>query len=209
MRGEDLPFRNFLMHFFGSPPHARGRPGHSVHVRAGQGITPACAGKTAPFVPMERAETGSPPHARGRLVFSSALPCVRGITPACAGKTLTALSNRLGRGDHPRMRGEDGGRFRAPPSRGGSPPHARGRLVAKRPEVLAGGITPACAGKTRVCTLSLSPIGDHPRMRGEDRRSSTLPTRREGSPPHARGRPSARCTRRSRLADHPRMRGED
>ena len=46
MRGEDLPFRNFLMHFFGSPPHARGRPVGGCAFLRDLRITPACAGKT-------------------------------------------------------------------------------------------------------------------------------------------------------------------
>ena len=127
MRGEDGAHFLYEKKLKGSPPHARGRLEHILPPTKLVRITPACAGKTrrglrlpsrsadhprmrgedlmsTPATPFRR---GSPPHARGRLVFSSALPCVRGITPACAGKTLTALSNRLGRGDHPRMRGED------------------------------------------------------------------------------------------------------
>ena len=70
---------------------------------------------------------------------------------------------------------------------------------------------------------------DHPRMRGEDRGNLGVTIAQEGSPPHARGRPSLQgalarrdgitpaCAGKTFLpyvyylsrSDHPRMRGED
>ena len=91
------------------------------------------------------------------------------------------------------------------------------------------GITPACAGKT-VAVLTFQCLErDHPRMRGEDSIDCIESMSRRGSPPHARGRPSAPRLRilPSRITpacagktlsvfaddddagDHPRMRGED
>ena len=49
----------------------------------------------------------------------------------------------------------------------GSPPHARGKVDA---EILADhgdGITPACAGKSSIETVTINGTRDHPRMRGE------------------------------------------
>ena len=46
MRGEDMRPRLFRIRVEGSPPHARGRPVEYEHGDDGQGITPACAGKT-------------------------------------------------------------------------------------------------------------------------------------------------------------------
>ena len=91
---------------------------------------------------------GSPPHARGRLV-PRARPCGRdGITPACAGKTYSQNSRRCPSTDHPRMRGEDGGKPILPVIMAGSPPHARGRRRDRLVSDDVDGITPACAGKT-------------------------------------------------------------
>ena len=107
------------------------------------------------------------------------------------------------------MRGEDEELDQEPPVSGGSPPHARGRLVA----IKAGeGIDP-----------------DHPRMRGEDDNTGKCNGVTVGSPPHARGRQrrevrangsggitpacagkTIRPTTSTACAeDHPRMRGED
>ena len=172
---------------------------------------------------------GSPPHARGRHRQLSRREEASRITPACAGKTPAAPSTPSTGADHPRMRGEDSRTRSALPSRSGSPPHARGRHSDKVVIRPVGRITPACAGKTEVCSAKGKALKDHPRMRGEDgipRRSIVHP---EGSPPHARGRHipqhiwftrqgiTPACAgktkegshRQRRIGDHPRMRGED
>ena len=115
------------------------------------------------------AASGSPPHARGRPPQQSAQP--------------------HNRADHPRMRGEDGRSRPRWVRTSGSPPHARGRLrrVARHCDV--NGITPACAGKTRVRSPSSADRRDHPRMRGEDVDAVPIFAEHGGSPPHARGRP--------------------
>ena len=152
------------------------------------GITPACAGKTytsgSPghtsadhprmrgedrvVFRLVRAQDGSPPHARGRLVLSIAKIMSDRITPACAGKTPRSTLFGWPSRDHPRMRGED----TTPPtgscSRGGSPPHARGRPRGMLDQLPDARITPACAGKTPVPSPVLNVRRDHPRMRGED-----------------------------------------
>ena len=50
-----------------------------------------------------------------------------------------------------------------------------------------GRITPACAGISSVILASASPIGDHPRMRGDKLFVELLVMMMLGSPPHARG----------------------
>ena len=172
----------------GSPPHARGRPGAVAGDFPVGGITPACAGKTpvqSPVLsnnwdhPRMRGEDlrlrirslvirGSPPHARGRLGVKVDAGRICWITPACAGKTggLSGPFNLCK--DHPRMRGEDELWIATMRGRGGSPPHARGRLVRSPDPNLPDRITPACAGKTASEAASLHGWLDHPRMRGED-----------------------------------------
>ena len=87
MRGEDDEMLSTQKIKLGSPPHARGRRPGFERKALMQGITPACAGKTAVQTgsksrskdhPRMRGEDvrdphklgeceGSPPHARGRL----------------------------------------------------------------------------------------------------------------------------------------------
>ena len=132
--------------------------------------------------------SGSPPHARGRLQIFSCFSLARGITPACAGKTTACPASWLLSSDHPRMRGEDPADLRALGAGCGSPPHARGRRCAWFRGTFESRITPACAGKTGSCIVSVISWGDHPRMRGEDFREHASPGFGRGSPPHARGR---------------------
>ena len=127
------------------------------------------------------------------------------------------------------MRGEDNHKKLCRCDKGGSPPHARGRLKLEVTKDPITRITPACAGKTPFGVSRYGGMQDHPRMRGEDFARSTIASSRSGSPPHARGRQTmsfnlgtawritpacagktGRGTVREPSApDHPRMRGED
>ena len=127
------------------------------------------------------------------------------------------------------MRGEDATLNESKKALQGSPPHARGRPSRARSGDRLGGITPACAGKTRICRMSSRILSDHPRMRGEDWSPARGRLRFGGSPPHARGRHERRrnskpcqritpaCAGKTATSaedthgstDHPRMRGED
>ncbi len=168
MRGEDNENPRQASPQFGSPPHARGRPGFEIRDTIAWRITPACAGKTASRKhshhhisdhPRMRGEdanpswtigkrSGSPPHARGRHFHIEADVADARITPACAGKTHLRL--------YPMTNSE------------GSPPHARGRLPRVSCSRVGVRITPACAGKTVGRRRGNRPSPDHPRMRGED-----------------------------------------
>ena len=111
----------------GSPPRVRERQSDVAIFYAVDGITPACAGKTAPFSSISQPRRdhprvcgkdppkrlyqpphpGSPPRVRERL-SRKAFPCVEHrITPACAGKTSQADLYTLVSEDHPRVCGKD------------------------------------------------------------------------------------------------------
>ena len=115
----------------------------------GEGITPACAGKTAIWM---TCLTGCRDHPRMRGEDAGSLreASPRGrITPACAGKTRRSdTEGPIGR-DHPRMRGKDSFILDWLLKHDGSPPHARGRRCGEGDDVHRRRITPACAGKTR------------------------------------------------------------
>ena len=74
---------------------------------------------------------------------------ISGITPAYAGKRRKKQKNFLGNWDHPRLCGE---KFQKDVNNyvfRGSPPPMRGKVPAIGSAVLAAGITPAYAGKSR------------------------------------------------------------
>ena len=171
----------------GSPPHARGKGRTRRCYQWAIGITPACAGKSRygsgrsnerqdhPRMRGEKcvsgsargSSRGSPPHARGKdnpVNMPSVFPR---ITPACAGKSSCMDPSWKFPRDHPRMRGEK--IFNAPlASIGvGSPPHARGKVLAFHAINVVNGITPACAGKSITGNRFHTISKDHPRMRGE------------------------------------------
>ena len=232
----------------GSPPRARGKELVDDPLGLRLGITPACAGKSPAGqpspppsgdhprvrgekwreIPVSCPDMGSPPRARGKAVVESGWGLHAGITPACAGKSSIKFWAETGGGDHPRVRGEK----RFCPACGtpvaGSPPRARGKVHHHRNGQKRSGITPACAGKSRILHRQPSPLWDHPRVRGEKQYAGAPPQTHAGSPPRARGkeqgggreesekgitpacagkrlvRTSAICAAR----DHPRVRGE-
>ena len=71
----------------------------------------------------------------------------------------------------------------------GSPPLARGIQIWKMCYYCSIGITPACAGNTRLFHLKRDMARDHPRLRGEYRLSLIFSVLFLGSPPLARGIP--------------------
>ena len=131
--------------------------------------------------------------------------------------------------DHPRVCGENLQRASPPSTSGGSPPRVRGKPLESEPHTLGVGITPACAGKTRLCPAAPTRSEDHPRVCGENEHDVASTIWNEGSPPRVRGKQiwlvvkmlSNRITpacagktncSRSRtflLKDHPRVCGEN
>ena len=140
---------------------------------------------------------GSPPRVRGKGRCARQVDRRPGITPACAGKSLNPRTTMPLRRDHPRVCGEKASACVAGLRRGGSPPRVRGK--AGRPVLgqNAPGITPACAGKRRVCHRFLHPARDHPRVCGEKQKGAWAEGAVMGSPPRVRGKGSAMRTTRA------------
>ena len=152
----------------GSPPLTRERRISYHKFTAGNGITPAHAGKTLAVHPQcqvlqdhprsrgkditgalnDGTESGSPPLTRERRSIISPCFILGGITPAHAGKTDNSTSKWVDIGDHPRSRGKDPyskpGIWFEP----GSPPLTRERLGNSENSLSTPRITPAHAGKT-------------------------------------------------------------
>ena len=209
------------------PPTYQWRPGSSPHVRGAHidprqryfttGIIPACAGSTNirldqrlssrdhPRMCGEHAEIaawgndcwGSSPHVRGarcNLVRSCRF---RGIIPACAGSTWTREAIFSPAGDHPRMCGEHAVRVRRAVMVSGSSPHVRGAHHTITATSHTGGIIPACAGSTCMCSRTLYRHRDHPRMCGEHASGSSMVSSKSGSSPHVRGAQQRRWRQRT------------
>ena len=171
-------------------------------------ITPACAGKSYPWMGQGYTVTGSPPRVRGKARTAlSFLPLVR-ITPACAGKSFSSSHNDSPLKDHPRVCGEK------PQSANHNSYHQ--------------GITPACAGKRYHCHNPRYVPEDHPRVCGEKLPTGVSSITPMGSPPRVRGKgykglmstisggitPACAGKRKQKLEkggdrkDHPRVCGE-
>ena len=165
--GEKASLRFHFSTISGSPPRVRGKAGGVRTIQRRPGITPACAGKSAPCagdlprrqdhprvcgeksvqLMLYAMSPGSPPRVRGKALAAHEPVPAPGITPARAGKRLTALQARLTRGDHPRACGEKHCDRRGTELAGGSPPRVRGKDLARREPGGHAGITPARAGK--------------------------------------------------------------
>ena len=121
--GEKSKTKDTAAYTPGSPPHVRGKAGRLRGLQAGEGITPACAGKSTlrryrikkqrdhPRMCGEKRDCsqcvvthlGSPPHVRGKVMaLLGTFGPVR-ITPACAGKSTGMVIEAVRKEDHPRM----------------------------------------------------------------------------------------------------------
>ena len=129
-----------------------------------------------------------PPHMRGKGNLKIALVLGVGITPACAGKSYHCFAYNICDKDHPRMCGEKYYSPKTSVSISGSPPRMRGKAELQLNGLDAGGITPACAGKSLRTQGNNSPAWDHPRMCGEKAVTVRGTGSCKGSPPHVRGK---------------------
>ena len=153
----------------GSPPRMRGKEIQAYENYQLVRITPAYAGKSTmrhhcqsqsrdhPRVCGEKVHqlsgvslvVGSPPRMRGKECQISSSIFFAGITPAYAGKRRHGKHRPHAGRDHPRVCGEKKESIYIFPDKVGSPPRMRGKAMRKRFRGLAGGITPAYAGKSR------------------------------------------------------------
>ena len=185
----------------------RGTARSALRSGACTGITPACAGNSR-FVRLCSASAGDHPRVCGEQFSYGAAntrrqgspPRVRGtaprtywaydknrITPACAGNSWGRGGRRGGRGDHPRVCGEQPIRKNLPTSRIGSPPRVRGTDSEKGWAYISRRITPACAGNRDRQIRAITAEEDHPRVCGEQGLVLIVAAACVGSPPRVRG----------------------
>ena len=165
----------------------RGKGACNQAVCPDNGITPAYAGKRAPYTPTSSTPrdhprvcgekfglpshtfrwVGSPPHMRGKGRDGRLHPALLGITPAYAGKSPARPGPRPWRWDHPRICGEKSTGRPASARFLGSPPHMRGKGFFGKLLITSFRITPAYAGKSLYLRTTSATMRDHPRICGE------------------------------------------
>ena len=171
----------------GSSPHTRGaRGGVLVDVPAA-GIIPAYAGSTSSPTRRPSKTGGSSPHTRGAHHGVRADDRTGRIIPAYAGSTRRRRRSASSSRDHPRIRGEHPAHYVLAFRHAGSSPHTRGAQGIGEICTKLGRIIPAYAGSTRSAPILMTLLSDHPRIRGEHRRTVDRQTSRRGSSPHTRG----------------------
>ena len=170
MCGEKSRCGTFALQIPGSPPRVRGKAFRDRQVNGFDGITPAYAGKRllhtsgdirgwdhprvcgekmVSMIPHRRSR-GSPPRVRGKAHLQVETQLKVRITPACAGKRSNSKLPSLHAKDHPRVCGEKSMNTSKTVRELGSPPRVRGKVSARGSFLIRSGITPACAGKSRV-----------------------------------------------------------
>ena len=137
--------------------------------------------------------SGSPPRVRGKGgIYTSKARRTR-ITPACAGKRARSCAQVRTRRDHPRVCGEKQSLEPATGTGRGSPPRVRGKGEHLPAEPPVPGITPACAGKSRLRRNCARHLWDHPRVCGEKEPTWKPERFAAGSPPRVRGKVEAQA----------------
>ena len=154
----------------------RGKAKHTHAFQFRHRITPACAGKRLCLTCVlailwdhprmcgekglstfwSRNHSGSPPRMRGKVRAQCVQRDCVGITPAYAGKRDLFPAGKTAPRDHPRMCGEKPAAGICLLCQKGSPPHVRGKVNAALFLVVIFGITPACAGKSSLPSLSFA-----------------------------------------------------
>ena len=146
---------------------------------------------------------------RGKHTSSKSLSGAKGITPAHAGKTYGKFTSCIISKDHPRACGENRDMLEIDGYELGSPPRMRGKQELIRTGGGDGGITPACAGKTRKAASCWTTRRDHPRVCGENRLALCFRQRLVGIIPACAGKTHDSKYRSGGNRDHPRVCGEN
>ena len=155
---------------------------------------PRSRGENACSTLLPLAQMGSSPLTRGKQPRVNQRQVPPGIIPAHAGKTRPSYGRSLLSRDHPRSRGENLFTVTANSGLTGSSPLTRGKPRGAGLGHIRPGIIPAHAGKTSRYGAVRRSLGDHPRSRGENDLVAEFLTRRPGSSPLTRGKPScSRC----------------
>ena len=151
------------------------------------GTSPRMRGKQASGNASRGAERNIPAYAGKHRSFHR--PGIRNRNiPAYAGKTSDLGAPTRCGSEHPRVCGEnlrdDEDAFAVL----GTSPRMRGKRIFRSAVIPLPGNIPACAGKTAMAMLKIVQHTEHPRVRGENVRSSLANGLAAGTSPRARGK---------------------
>ena len=150
MRGKDVK-HCFLFCMNGITPAYAGKRMFPEHYNYLHEDHPRLCGEKLCVILKKMAIIGSPPPMRGKAGTPARGLPADGITPAYAGKSNSRKIYRSMCQDHPRLCGE---KVRYAPQTDqlqGSPPPMRGKEKSGRKTETMSRITPAYAGKSRLC----------------------------------------------------------
>ena len=133
-------------------------------------------------------QVGLSPLTRGKRERRQGARCLLGLIPAHAGKTQPLPSFTQPGPAHPRSRGENRLRMRAPAQGLGSSPLTRGKRSLPTCGRHRCGLIPAHAGKTAPSNNTAASHPAHPRSRGENADFTVPDLRGRGSSPLTRGK---------------------
>ena len=186
--GENRPVNIRLVEQVGSSPRVRGKLLHGLDPQVEAGLIPACAGKT-----LRARRRSHALQAHPRVCGENFWVDTRGhqpirLIPACAGKTWRRPWPGRRRRAHPRVCGENPNEKRYARMKVGSSPRVRGKQPPKSRKAGIRRLIPACAGKTRCRDRSPLIPWAHPRVCGENSRSTRYAFCPSGSSPRVRGK---------------------
>ena len=124
-------------------------------------------------------------------MIKNVLPSLRqraGPQRICSRQKASAAALPVTPSRKPRMCGEKSGLPVSVPTRMGSPPRMRGKVIVDLVLTERHRITPACAGKSSPRGAATAGAPDHPRTCGEKGLSTFWSRNHSGSPPHMRGK---------------------
>ena len=180
------------------PAHA-GKTGALPSTASPGGAHPRSRGENTNLPRTERGAGGSSPRGRGKRSRRRHRRQLHRLIPAWAGKTATRRRPRSSRTAHPRVGGENSRSSRMFVLWSGSSPRGRGKHPHDRRLRREPGLIPAWAGKTARLTFSPSGAWAHPRVGGENSRSSRARISPGGSSPRGRGKLAVGARRRPML----------
>ena len=192
----------------GSSPRMRGKLRSRLLCAQERRLIPAYAGKTELIGTPDTAERahprvcgenlraspqttrgrGSSPRMRGKLPQRAGHVLNAGLIPAYAGKTPVSRAADVTSWAHPRVCGENAICDIDPVAQEGSSPRMRGKRSLFLWFMLGLGLIPAYAGKTVSRERRARNVWAHPRVCGENERSSSGQARPPGSSPRMRGK---------------------
>ena len=132
--------------------------------------------------------TGTSPLTRGKPASSRLIPPTRRNIPAHAGKTLCPRVTFDPIAEHPRSRGENHQTQTRHCTHYGTSPLTRGKQTKQLATLVDNRNIPAHAGKTTSRTVFSRRMREHPRSRGENKRTMSNEALHLGTSPLTRGK---------------------